>query len=122
VAGVEDSVRSNRVFRESARSWAKRTIIQNAIRELKPELDISIAPAPDPPVVPPRDHGRHFQLNRVFALEDLERFLFVMSVLERYSDHECSLMLASSPRANRRSHNILDGNGKCRTQRQLHNY
>src|SRR5579864_7715286 len=36
VSGIEDCVTGNRVFREWARSWAKRTIVQNAIRELKP--------------------------------------------------------------------------------------
>lgn len=36
VAGLKESLRSNRVFKEWARSWAKRVIIQNAIRELKP--------------------------------------------------------------------------------------
>ena len=36
VAGIEDCVKENRVFREWARSWAKRIIVENAIRELKP--------------------------------------------------------------------------------------
>ncbi|PYK90168.1 MAG: hypothetical protein DME35_06815 [Verrucomicrobia bacterium] len=36
VVGLEDCVRENRVFREWARSWAKRVIVQNAICELKP--------------------------------------------------------------------------------------
>ena len=36
VNGLEDCVTGNRVFRDWARSWAKRTIIQNAIRGLKP--------------------------------------------------------------------------------------
>jgi len=36
VSGLEDCVAGNSVFREWARSWAKRAIIQNAIRELKP--------------------------------------------------------------------------------------
>ncbi|PYV52603.1 MAG: hypothetical protein DMG98_23745 [Acidobacteria bacterium] len=36
VSGIEDSVNSNRVFKEWARSWAKRTVIQNAIRLVQP--------------------------------------------------------------------------------------
>ena len=36
VAGFEEAVKENHVFKEWARSWAKRAIIQNAIRELKP--------------------------------------------------------------------------------------
>src|SRR3984957_8477837 len=41
VTGLEDCVSGNRVFREWARSWAKRRIVQNAIRELKPRPDRS---------------------------------------------------------------------------------
>src|SRR6267378_2461648 len=36
VAGVEDSVEGNPVFKEWARSWAKRAIIQNAVRVINP--------------------------------------------------------------------------------------
>lgn len=35
VSGLEDCVTGNRVFRDWARLWAKRTMIQNAIRGLK---------------------------------------------------------------------------------------
>src|SRR5260370_16699972 len=37
VSGLEGCVTGNCVFRDWARSWGKRTIIQNAIRELKPQ-------------------------------------------------------------------------------------
>jgi hypothetical protein len=40
VAGIEDCVTENRVFREWARSWAKRVIVENAIRELKPRPSV----------------------------------------------------------------------------------
>ena len=46
-SGLEDCVRGNRVFREWARSWAKRTIIQ-AIRELKPQPNQSNSPCLEP--------------------------------------------------------------------------
>src|SRR6266404_538041 len=36
VSGLEDSIGSNRVFKEWAQSWARRTIIQNAIRLMQP--------------------------------------------------------------------------------------
>src|SRR6266446_10299472 len=36
VAGIEDCVKENRVFREWARAWAKRVIVEKAIRELNP--------------------------------------------------------------------------------------
>src|SRR6266849_8756130 len=36
VSGIEDCAKENRVFREWARTWAKRVIAENAIRELNP--------------------------------------------------------------------------------------
>lgn len=92
VAGLEDSVQANRVFRLWAHSWAKRTIVQNAIHMLKPRSGgTSAARAPIYNSVP--QSAGDFEFRCVLALEDFERFVFVMSVLERYSDHECSLFL-----------------------------
>ena len=36
VAGIEDCGKENRIFREWARAWAKRVIVEKAIRELHP--------------------------------------------------------------------------------------
>ena len=36
VSGLENSVNENRVFKEWARSWARRTIIQCAVRIINP--------------------------------------------------------------------------------------
>jgi DNA-directed RNA polymerase specialized sigma24 family protein len=100
LSGLEDSVKENHVFKEWARSWAKRAIIQNALRQLKPyPLATSFSLALPPNVVPqPSDQDRHFEVDAVVALGDFERFVFVMSVLEHYSEHECSLLLACSAR------------------------
>jgi DNA-directed RNA polymerase specialized sigma24 family protein len=100
VAGLEDAVKENHVFKEWARSWAKRAIIQNAIRKLKPRrLATPFSLALPPYVVPlPSDQDRHFEVAGILALGDFERFVFVMSVLEHYSEHDCSLLLGCSPR------------------------
>jgi DNA-directed RNA polymerase specialized sigma24 family protein len=96
LAALEDCGKANHVFKEWACSWAKRTIIQNAIRELKPRSRIarlsSFTAAPCTGEFPTGGEP-HFELDAVLALDDLERFVFVMSVLERYSDHECALLL-----------------------------
>lgn len=97
VAGLEDCVKGNRVFREWARSWARRTIIQNAIRELKPRPHPS-HPSASATVFPcrggrPSGPGGHFELEAILGLRDFERFVLVMSVLEHYSEHDCSLLL-----------------------------
>src|SRR6478609_11995591 len=36
VAGLEESIRGNPVFRQWARAWSKRAIIQNAIKMIAP--------------------------------------------------------------------------------------
>ena len=98
IAGLEDSVKTNRVFKERAHSWAKRTIIQEAIRVLQPrppqharsythehaaESGVSL------PIISDCDLARRTAL----ALEDFERFVFVITVLEGYSEHQCALLL-----------------------------
>lgn len=100
VSALEDSVKEVHVFKEWAHAWAKRTVIQNAIRQLKPiPLVTSFSLALPPNVVPqPSDQDRRFEVNAVVALGDFERFVFVMSVLDHYSGHECSLLLGCSPR------------------------
>jgi len=91
VAGLEDSIKGNPVFREWARSWSKRAIIKRAIKML--------APSP----ADPRTGGgfsfdsgpgeRDVLVASVTALAPFQRFVFAMSVLEGYSATECALLL-----------------------------
>jgi DNA-directed RNA polymerase specialized sigma24 family protein len=88
VAGIGDSVVGNRIFREWAYSWARRTVIQQAIRMMEPAQK-RLAPANTELVgleIDPR-------LRSVLKLDALERFVFVMSVLEGYSSQDCSILL-----------------------------
>jgi DNA-directed RNA polymerase specialized sigma24 family protein len=100
VAGFEACVEENTVFCEWARTWAKRTIVQNAIRELKPrprQSHSSLPTAVSPYVGQlPTGSSGHFELQAILALEDFERFVFVMAVLEQYSEHDCALLLECS--------------------------
>jgi DNA-directed RNA polymerase specialized sigma24 family protein len=99
VAGIEDSVKESRVFWEWARSWAKRIIVENAIRELKPRPRLPSSSASATVFShsdPSSGSGGHFDRETVLKLEDFERFVFVMSVLENYSHHECALLLGCS--------------------------
>jgi DNA-directed RNA polymerase specialized sigma24 family protein len=102
VSGLEDCVLGNRVFREWARSWAKRTIVQNAIRELKPRPSRSNSPLFGAIFSEMDQHssgpGGHFESDAVLRLADFNRFVFVMSVLEHYSEHDCALLLGCSAR------------------------
>src|SRR5882762_4202545 len=98
VTGLEDCVDNNFVFKEWARSWAQRTIVQSAIRMMAPR-----------PTHAPRARGfadryaklqstlgKHPAIATVLALGDFERFVFVLSVLEGYSDQDCSILLSCS--------------------------
>ena len=102
VTGLEDCVSGNRVFREWARSWAKRTIVQHAVRELRPRPSRStsaLSGAIFPDIV---QHlgaaGGDFEIDAVLRLADFDRFVFVMSVLEHYSEYDCALLLGCSAR------------------------
>ncbi|MBV8049699.1 MAG: sigma-70 family RNA polymerase sigma factor [Acidobacteriaceae bacterium] len=94
VGGLEDSKNSNPVFKEWAQSWARRTIIINAIRMLAPSPDRKARVA----AAEARNALRQLpaELLAVGRLETFERFVFVMSVLETYSDRECALLLNCS--------------------------
>jgi DNA-directed RNA polymerase specialized sigma24 family protein len=91
VGGLHIAQEGNHVFKEWAESWARRAIIQNAIRMIRPRktTDATLPTAPsDGDVATP-----HAEIAGIVALPAFERFVFVMSVLERYSDQECALLL-----------------------------
>ena len=102
VSGLEDCVSGNHVFREWARSWVKRTIVQNAIRELKPRPSRCNSPPSGAAFSGMEHHSRgpggHFEIDAVLGLADFDRFVFVMSVLEHHSEHDCALLLGCSVR------------------------
>ena len=94
VAGLEDSIHGNPVFRQWARAWSKRAIIQSAIK--------AVAPMPARHGAIPETADAHWQ-NRddvesiaavVASWEPFERFVFVMAVLEGYGLRECAALLA----------------------------
>jgi DNA-directed RNA polymerase specialized sigma24 family protein len=100
VDGLEDCVKGNPAFKEWARSWARRTIVKNAIRMVAPrpgrasrafaEIDSEAGARRQP------TQGQHAAIASVLGLGDFDRFAFVMLVLERYSEKECSVLLGCS--------------------------
>jgi DNA-directed RNA polymerase specialized sigma24 family protein len=92
VGGLHIAQSDNLVFKEWAESWARRAIILNAIRMIRPRL----SPA-DTRAESGRSGGEAAaepsEITRIVRLPPFERFAFVMSVLEGYSDQECSLHL-----------------------------
>ena len=97
VSGLEDSLRGSRVFKEWARSWARRAVIQNAVRVINPRLTEKNTAS--------SFNGsartlaaEQVEIAAVLELAPFERFVFVISVLEHYSEHECSVLLGCSRR------------------------
>jgi hypothetical protein len=95
VSGLEDSRQSNRVFKEWARSWARRTIIQNAIRMMGPARKHA-EQATRATASEVKTPGNNVPLAALLGLPTFERFVFVMSVLERFSDQDCKTLLGCS--------------------------
>ena len=100
VEGIGESTKGSHVFKEWARSWARRTIIQRAIRLTNPRqrsmtatrtADVARVMDKVPIVL-------HAEVRAILEFAALERFVFVMSVLERYSDHDCSILLGCARR------------------------
>ena len=93
VRGLEDSAKGSPVFKEWAESWARRTIIRNAIQAIQPRpIDRHASGR----VTGGRSKGEPERIGAVMDLPAFDRFVFVMAVLERYSDQECSLLLDCS--------------------------
>jgi len=94
VAGLEDSIHGNPVFRQWARAWSKRAIIQSAIK--------AVGPMPGRLGAIPETADAHWQHGDdvesiaavVASWEPFERFVFVMAVLEGYGLRECAALLA----------------------------
>jgi len=100
VSGLADCSAGNHVFKEWARSWARRAIIRNAVRLVAPR-PVSANGLSDHRVSEyvPSEAGDQARLtlpeemSAVLDLPTFERFIFVMSVLEGYSDQDCALLI-----------------------------
>jgi hypothetical protein len=92
VSGLEDAVKGSPVFKEWARSWARRMIIQNAVRVINLRPMVENAPSRINGSGKTRE-GEQPEIAAVLELGAFERFVYVMSVLERYSDQDCSILL-----------------------------
>lgn len=93
VAGLEDSIHGNPVFRQWARAWSKRAIIQSAIKAIAP-TPARRGAIPETAEAPWQNGNDVESIAAVVASwEPFERFVFVMAVLEGYSPRECAALL-----------------------------
>lgn len=97
VSGLGECVQGPGAFMEWAHSWARRTIIKQAIRTIMPVPDhagqgfvVNLSEA--------STSGRFNPMAAIIALGEFERFVFVMSILESQSEEECSTLLECSRR------------------------
>jgi DNA-directed RNA polymerase specialized sigma24 family protein len=98
IAGLEDCLEGNPVFREWAESWARRIVIKNAIRMVSPKPGETRSEARSDNCEPPEPVPAVSTLvGAITQLAPFERFVYVMSVLEGYSGRDCSTLLRCTP-------------------------
>lgn len=93
VAGLEDSMDGSLVFRQWARSWARRAIIRNAVRLLSPRPGHSSEDGRRSPHQRKIPAEQESLLEAVISLPIFERFVFVISVLEGHSLSDTASLL-----------------------------
>lgn len=95
LSGFDDSLSNNSVFKDRTYLWARRSVILHAIQLLCPrqnnehqsnETRLSIGEIS-------AEVRAYPNLVGIVRLNSFERFVFIMSILEKYSDQECSLLL-----------------------------
>jgi DNA-directed RNA polymerase specialized sigma24 family protein len=101
---LQECIANSSVCREWLYSWSRRVVIRTAIGQVKNSAalpsdgsivdtqqlvtTISTRPALNPPVMD----------QAIVDLSDFERLVFVICDLERYSVHDCALLLDRAPR------------------------
>lgn len=103
VSGLDDVVKGNPVFKEWARSWARRAVILNAVRAINPRpVDGNGLGRSSSDAANNNSKASKAQIQAeiaaVLQLDAFERFVYVITVLERYSDQECSVLLGCTRR------------------------
>ncbi len=96
-ATIEEALKEQAVFKDWACSWIKRSLIKNAIGIISPTStrggeDRESWSTGRRRMGQRRTEGGD-EIDTVTQLPPLERFVFVMSVLERYSPWECAGLL-----------------------------
>ena len=96
MAALDDCVNGPSVLKHSVRWWARRNIIHNAIRTIRLRATVSeIAAHPNDFKTNERETGLYSDaaMTVLRQLLDFQRFVFVMSFLERYLNQDSSMLL-----------------------------
>jgi hypothetical protein len=92
IAMADQALAEQVVFKESVRPGLKRALIKIAIQVVSPAMGKSSS-SHDSWGVQQSIEGCNYEIDAVTRLNPLERFVFVMTVLEGYSSWECSTLL-----------------------------
>jgi hypothetical protein len=92
---VENTFREQAVFKEWVLPWVKRGLIKNAIEIVSPGSPRNDAKRDLWSAGQYAIQGQ-YGIDSVTKLATFERFVFVMSILERYSNWDCSMLLGCS--------------------------
>ena len=122
-------IASSSVSKEWILSWTRRVIVRNAISLVMGSGDQSFVDTNDdadcglPAIFPDDSVGAFAESESILDLPEIERFVFVICVLERYSIHDCALLLGKSPRevneVRHRVGNQVGQNGEIGNSSQL---
>ena len=94
VDGIVECGNGNPVLSRWARDWARRTIVKNAIRIAVPRPNGNgHVSAQEIDFESQTKHETDPAILNILRLEEFERFVTVMSVLEGYPDEDCSILL-----------------------------
>lgn len=104
VRAFRECIASSSVFKEWVLSWTRRTVIRNAISlvmdhggklfvNTNDDADIRSVPFSSDDSL-----GALAQCESILHLPEVDRFVFIICVLERYSTRDCALLLGRSPR------------------------
>jgi hypothetical protein len=104
ILALRECIANSSVFKGWVLSWARRMVIRNAIiLVMDPEGQSPVNTNSDTDngliaFSPDASLGAIATSESILDLPECERFVFVICVLERYSIHDCALLLGKSPR------------------------
>jgi DNA-directed RNA polymerase specialized sigma24 family protein len=104
IRAFRECIASSSVSKEWILSWTRRVVIRNAISLVMDPGDQSFVDTNDDAdngltaISPDDSVGAFAESESILGLPEFERFVFVICVLERYSIHDCALLLGKAPR------------------------
>jgi DNA-directed RNA polymerase specialized sigma24 family protein len=104
IRAFRECVASRSVSKEWVLSWTRRMVIRNAISlvmGLGGQSFVNTNDDADNGLIaffPDDSLGAIAESKSILGLPEFDRFVFVICVLERYSMHDCALLLGRSPR------------------------